>query len=136
MSKACRAQLVRRQQMMSRDYRVSFGLAKACKLEITENRCRDGVSKDEDGHVRASQILICLEGVINNERGGTVNGACMAQMRQHRQMLMEDFNVSPEIVVECREEVLCDISSYVEFSPISVLGCKLRVASSSVWLIL
>ena len=105
MSKACRAQLVRRQQMMSQDYRVSFGLAKACKLEITENHCRDGVSKDEDGHVRASQILICLEGVINNERGGTVNGACMAQMRQHRQMLMEDFNVSPEIVVECREEV-------------------------------
>ena len=91
--------------MMSRDYRVSFGLAKACKLEITENRCRDGVSKDEDGHVRASQILICLEGVINNERGGTVNGACMAQMRQHRQMLMEDLNVSPEVVVLCKDEV-------------------------------
>ena len=103
MSKACRAQLVRRQQMMSRDYRVSYGLAKACKLEITENGCREEV-RHEDGYVRASQILICLEGVINNEQG-TVNGACVAQMREHRQMLMEDFNVSPEIVVECRDEV-------------------------------
>ena len=104
MSKACRAQLVRRQQMMSRDYRVSYGLAKACKLEITENGCREE-GRHEDGYVRASQILICLEGVINNEQG-TVNGACVAQMREHRQMLMEDFNVSPEIVVECRDEVI------------------------------
>ena len=105
----CQAQLTRRQQLMSRDYRVSYGLAKACKVEITENGCRRGVRKGEDGYLRSSQILLCLEGVLSNEQGA-VNGACVAQMRQHRQMLMEDLNVSPEVVVLCKDEVREDLN--------------------------
>jgi hypothetical protein len=48
MSGSCRDQLRRRQSMMSQDYRVSHGLSRACKIEITENKCRSGVEKERD----------------------------------------------------------------------------------------
>ena len=40
MSRRCQAQLIRRQRLISEDYKVSHGLADSCKEEITENQCR------------------------------------------------------------------------------------------------
>lgn len=40
MSKACRSQLSRRERLVSKDYRTSRSLTKACKAEIRHNKCR------------------------------------------------------------------------------------------------
>ena len=88
------------------------------------------MKKSEDGYLRSSQILLCLEGVLSNEQGA-VNGACVAQMRQHRQMLMEDLNVSPEVVVLCKDEVRRENWKVLETYCINKLDfCETRYAPS------
>lgn len=37
--------------------------------------------------------------------GRVVSGECQGEMMDYRQMLMEDFSLSPEIVLHCRSEI-------------------------------
>lgn len=37
--------------------------------------------------------------------GRTVSGECQGEMLDYRRMLMEDFSLSPEIVLHCRAEI-------------------------------
>ncbi len=105
MSHRCQSQLRRRQKMMSQDYRVSHGLTRACRVEIHENKCREGVAKGDEKNIKLAHILLCLEGVVKDEGVSSVAGDCLREMAAHRKMLMEDFNISPEIVNVCKEDI-------------------------------
>lgn len=37
--------------------------------------------------------------------GRTVSGECQGEMLDYRRMLMEDYSLSPEIVLHCRGEI-------------------------------
>lgn len=37
--------------------------------------------------------------------GRVVSGECQGEMMDYRRMLMEDFSLSPEIVLHCRSEI-------------------------------
>ena len=37
--------------------------------------------------------------------GRVVSGECQGEMMDYRRMLMEDFSLSPEIVLQCRSEI-------------------------------
>ena len=63
MSESCREQLRRRQKLVSENYKVSRGLAKACKDEIKANKCRKQSGYDNKT-VRLAEILLCLEGTF------------------------------------------------------------------------
>lgn len=106
MSKKCAKQLTRRQQLISRDYQASRGIATACSKEIKQNHCKKGINKKEglDKVVKLSQILLCLEGALRI--GETeVGPECQREVLDHRRMLMEDFQISPEIVDSCRSAI-------------------------------
>jgi golgi apparatus protein 1 len=60
----CAEQLGRRQKLISADFKVSRGLARACKDDIKLYHCRRDVSDDKD--TRLAQILLCLEGAMHN----------------------------------------------------------------------
>jgi golgi apparatus protein 1 len=64
MSQHCQEQLLRRDKLIAHDYKVSRGLARACKEDIRINHCRKGVSDDKD--IRLAQILLCLEAAHKN----------------------------------------------------------------------
>lgn len=85
MSERCGEQLRRRDKLIAHDYRVSRGLSRSCKDDIKTNRCRRGVSEDKD--VRLAQILLCLETVQKN--GTRLSADCVAEMDDHRRLLME-----------------------------------------------
>ncbi|XP_049951626.1 Golgi apparatus protein 1 [Schistocerca serialis cubense] len=104
MSKECQDQLMRRQKLISEDFKVSRGLARTCKDDIRLFHCRRSVSDDKE--IRLVQILLCLEGVIRN--GTKVTPECQSEMIEHRKILMEDYRLSPEIVLSCPD----DISKY------------------------
>uniref|UniRef100_A0A1B6KZZ0 Golgi apparatus protein 1 n=1 Tax=Graphocephala atropunctata TaxID=36148 RepID=A0A1B6KZZ0_9HEMI len=103
-SQQCQDQLVRHQKLIVQDFSVSKGLARACKEDIRNNRCRRLVSDDKG--VRLAQILLCLENAIKN--GSKVVWDCHKEMAEHRRMLLEDYRLSPEIVSHCSN----DISEY------------------------
>ncbi|XP_017101491.2 Golgi apparatus protein 1 isoform X2 [Drosophila bipectinata] len=101
MSASCAQQITKRDQQMGSDYRVSHGLAKACKDDIKLHHCRKGVS--EDKHVRLAQILLCLESVSKN--GTKLAPACLAELSDHRRMLMTDYQLSPELLSDCADDI-------------------------------
>lgn len=101
MSKKCEGQLSRRSSLIAQDYRISKGLAKACKEDIKINHCRKGVSEDKD--IRLAQILLCLEAAHKNNT--KILPDCLAEIFDHRKMLMEDYKLSPEIIIDCSDEL-------------------------------
>lgn len=107
MSEACRDQISRRQSLSAQDYRIAGSLAKACKPEIKEHRCRKGVT-DDRAIVKMSQIIMCL--VDAKLDGATLSGNCEFEMDEYRKSLMEDYSITPEIVKDCHKE----ISTYCE----------------------
>ncbi|EDW18737.1 Golgi apparatus protein 1 isoform X2 [Drosophila mojavensis] len=101
LSSQCAAQITLRDQQMGKDYRVSHGLAKACKDDIKLHHCRRGVS--EDKQVRLAQILLCLESVSKN--GTKLAPECIVELDDHRRMLMTDFQLSPELLSDCADDI-------------------------------
>lgn len=62
----CREKLVRRQQLVSEDYKVSKGLVRACKQEIIEHKCfKETNSPVKDRKVKLAQVLLCLESALH-----------------------------------------------------------------------
>uniref|UniRef100_A0A8D3CE06 Golgi apparatus protein 1 n=1 Tax=Scophthalmus maximus TaxID=52904 RepID=A0A8D3CE06_SCOMX len=99
MSEKCRDALTTRQKLISQDYRVSYSLAKACKLDLRKQRCSLDANLPRAREARLSYLLLCLEAAVH--RGRTVSGECQGEMLDYRRMLMEDFSLSPEIVLHC-----------------------------------
>lgn len=101
MSHSCQEQLSRRYKIIAHDYKVSKGLARSCKEDIKINHCRRGVSEDKD--VRLAQILLCLEAAHKNNT--KISAECMAEIFDHRKLLMEDYQMSPEILSDCADDI-------------------------------
>lgn len=102
MSKECVDQISRRQQLTVQDYRVNRGIVRACRTAISENSCRKG-SSDDIHEVKLSRILLCLEGALR--KGITIDGDCKEEMLAHRRQLMEDFKLSPDLMVSCKNDI-------------------------------
>ncbi|XP_073842399.1 Golgi apparatus protein 1 [Musca autumnalis] len=101
MTTRCADQISQRDREIAKDYRVSHGLAKACKDDIKQHHCRRGVS--EDKQVRLAQILLCLETVEKN--GTKISPECRLEIDDHRRMLMSDGQLSPEILSDCADDI-------------------------------
>ncbi|MBN3288098.1 GSLG1 protein, partial [Polyodon spathula] len=102
MSGKCREALTTRQKLIAQDYKVSYSLAKACKVDLRKYRCNvDNLPRAREA--RLSYLLLCLESAVH--RGRVVSGECQGEMLDYRRMLMEDYSLSPEIMLNCRGEI-------------------------------
>ncbi|CAG9567418.1 unnamed protein product [Danaus chrysippus] len=102
MSKRCQDQLFYTQRTMVQNYKMSKGLVKSCKEDIRKYHCRKGVVEDKD--VRLAQILLCLENVTRND-STKLSPECVAEMTDHRKMLMDDYRLSPELMKNCANDI-------------------------------
>ncbi|XP_072403853.1 Golgi apparatus protein 1 isoform X1 [Chiloscyllium punctatum] len=102
MSDKCREALTTRQKLIVQDYKVSYSLAKACKNDLRKYRC-NAENLPRAREARLSYLLLCLESSVH--RGRQLSGECQGEMLDYRRMLMEDFSLSPEIVLNCRSEI-------------------------------
>ncbi|XP_055756037.1 Golgi apparatus protein 1-like isoform X2 [Salvelinus fontinalis] len=103
MSEKCREALTTRQKLITQDYKVSYSLTKACKADLRKQRCNLDTNMPRAREARLSYLLLCLESAVH--RGRTVSEDCQGEMSEYRRMLMEDFSLSPEIVLHCRGEM-------------------------------
>ncbi|XP_028812519.1 Golgi apparatus protein 1b isoform X2 [Denticeps clupeoides] len=103
MSEKCRDALTTRQKLIAQDYKVSYSLTKACKADLRKYRCNLDTNMPRVREARLSYLLLCLESAVH--RGRTVSGDCQGEMLDYRRMLMEDYSLSPEIVLHCRGEI-------------------------------
>lgn len=61
----CRDALTVRQKLISQDYRVSYSLAKACKLDLRKQRCSLDTNLPRAREARLSYLLLCLEAAVH-----------------------------------------------------------------------
>lgn len=61
----CRDALTTRQKLISQDYRVSYSLAKACKLDLRKQRCSLDANLPRAREARLSYLLLCLEAAVH-----------------------------------------------------------------------
>ncbi|KAH0619456.1 hypothetical protein JD844_000099 [Phrynosoma platyrhinos] len=102
MSEKCRDALTTRQKLIAQDYKVSYSLAKSCKSDLKKYRCNvENLPRSREA--RLSYLLMCLESAVH--RGRQVSSECQGEMLDYRRMLMEDFSLSPEIILGCRTEI-------------------------------
>lgn len=75
-----------------------------------------------------STVLLCLEDVEN--RGEKIEPNCKAELTQKRMEMIEDFHVSPEVVVSCIDEVRtqCDKTDQ---RPGAVVHCLMQLAAGT-----
>lgn len=102
MSKECMDQISRRQQLTVQDYRVNRGIVRACRSAIVENSCRKG-SSDDTHEMKLSRILLCLENALR--QGASIDEACKEEMLAHRRQLMEDYKLSPDLMMACKNDL-------------------------------
>ncbi|CAN0329147.1 Golgi apparatus protein 1 [Lampetra fluviatilis] len=102
MTDKCRVALTMRQKLITQDYKVSYSLAKACRADLKKFRCT-GENLPRAREARLSYLLLCLESAVH--KGRQVSSDCQAEMLDFRRMLMEDFSLSPEIMLSCRGEI-------------------------------
>ncbi|XP_067105723.1 Golgi apparatus protein 1b isoform X1 [Osmerus mordax] len=124
MSEKCRDALTTRQKLIAQDYKVSYSLAKACKADLRKYRCNLDTNLPRAREARLSYLLLCLESAVH--RGRTVSGDCQGEMLDYRRMLMEDFSLSPEIVLHCRGEIEAHCSGLHRKG--RTLHCLMKVA--------
>uniref|UniRef100_A0A8C4QBS8 Golgi apparatus protein 1 n=1 Tax=Eptatretus burgeri TaxID=7764 RepID=A0A8C4QBS8_EPTBU len=102
MSEKCKNVLTIRQKLIAQDYKTSYLLAKACRLDLKYNHCTAEVVPHLR-EVRLSHLLICLENAMHN--GKSISSDCQGEMLDFRHILMEDYSLSPEIVLNCHSEI-------------------------------
>lgn len=64
-SHQCHDALTVRQKLISQDYRVSYSLAKACKLDLRKQRCSLDSNLPRAREARLSYLLLCLEAAVH-----------------------------------------------------------------------
>ena len=87
--------------MIAEDFKADGGLLRLCKHEIKEYSCKKVIDKEIKNAVKLSQIL--HEENIRDRR--EVLGQCVAEIKQIRREMMEDYSISPKLVANCGQEI-------------------------------
>ncbi|CAF3401610.1 unnamed protein product [Rotaria socialis] len=103
MTPACRKEVHRRQSLVVADVKFDAPLIRACKGEMIQHKCNvDAVEGDQRSSL--VKLLLCLEDTL--KKGHHIQDECRREMLVHRRMLMSDYALSPEIVSECKTEMI------------------------------
>uniref|UniRef100_A0A914H8J5 Golgi apparatus protein 1 n=1 Tax=Globodera rostochiensis TaxID=31243 RepID=A0A914H8J5_GLORO len=127
MAPQCSKILSERAGLMGRDYKLAHPLLKSCDKEVQAYRCvpQPGFEKSLQFHL--SWVVLCLENGLHYyktqehdrkkaEEDKTAkqrqwpnlvpfNDECQHEMLTHRQMMVQEFRMSPEIVMGCAQEI-------------------------------
>jgi Golgi apparatus protein 1 len=104
MSDECRMQLTRRQKLNGQNLRTDRAFVAACSRDLLKNKCVSGaMQRSGVDALTLTSAMLCLEGVVND--GGVLESGCVKEMVDHRRMLMEDYELSPNLVKYCEAEI-------------------------------
>ncbi|CAI5443373.1 unnamed protein product [Caenorhabditis angaria] len=107
MDAQCANLLAERAYLMGRDYRLAHPLTKACSAEMARYKCEPQNQLESAAHFHLAWILLCLENGANQPEHKEIppGEQCMHEMVTHRQMMMQNFRMAPELVLNCAQEI-------------------------------
>ncbi len=109
MSKRCQDQLTRVQKLYVEDAQADRSFIVACKKDLLQHECRKELrAVNGSDTIKLAALILCLESAIG--KGESIEPECQAEILDRRRMFMTDFQLSPNLVKECRDEIgmYCD----------------------------
>jgi Golgi apparatus protein 1 len=104
MSKECMEQLTKRQRIISEDVAADRSLITACKKDILQYECRDKLrDKALNDNMKLANVILCLEGA--SREGNKLDPECKAEILEHRKAIMADYQINPNLVDACADEI-------------------------------
>ncbi|CAI4232920.1 unnamed protein product [Auanema sp. JU1783] len=104
MDPACSNVLAERAYMYGRDYRMAHPLTKACEAEMKNFKCEPQSHLEAAAHFHLSWILLCLENASHSNKDKP-SKECQHEMINHRQLMLHEFRMAPELVMQCAAEI-------------------------------
>ncbi|WKX97247.1 hypothetical protein Q1695_013144 [Nippostrongylus brasiliensis] len=134
MNPECANKLGERAYMMGKNYRMSHPLVRSCEKEMKEYKCEAQDELESAAHYHLTWILLCLENAAHNARTNKQklpSKQCEHAMLTHRQMMMTQFRMAPEVVMHCSSEIDKWCSPRGDIEPEGLtLHCLMEHASS------
>uniref|UniRef100_A0A914W435 Golgi apparatus protein 1 n=1 Tax=Plectus sambesii TaxID=2011161 RepID=A0A914W435_9BILA len=103
MTANCTQILGERAQLMGQNYRLSHPLLDGCKNELKAHGCAPQGAEAAE-HFHLSWVLLCLENAAHSS-SQQFGDSCKHEMITHRQMMMSEHRLSPEIVLTCAQDI-------------------------------
>ncbi|KJH51316.1 cysteine rich repeat-containing domain protein [Dictyocaulus viviparus] len=106
MEPECASILAERAYIMGRNYRMAHPLVKSCSREMNEYKCEPQSQLEAAADFHLAWILLCLENAAHNAKDTNPPSLpCQHEMLKHRQMMVSEFHMSPELVMRCSDEI-------------------------------
>ncbi|RCN32590.1 cysteine rich repeat-containing domain protein [Ancylostoma caninum] len=133
MEPECGNLLAERAYWMGRDYRMAHPLVKGCEKEMKDYKCEPQSQYEAAAHFHLAWILLCLEnGAHLAKNTNPPSPQCQHEMLSHRQMMLTEFRMAPELVMHCSQEIdkWCSPRGDIEAEG-RTLHCLMEHASSA-----
>uniref|UniRef100_A0A0N5BCS7 Golgi apparatus protein 1 n=1 Tax=Strongyloides papillosus TaxID=174720 RepID=A0A0N5BCS7_STREA len=141
MNPECAMILSERAQLMGEDFKLAHPLIKSCEAELKNYRCvpnKKALQSSENYHL--TQVLLCLENGMHMRKAdphGEISKLpeytreCQSEMIKFRGIMVSEFHMSPELVINCAPEIsnYCSDKGDIEKGGIT-LHCLMGVAES------
>ena len=115
MSQECQEAIgVREKLIYEADYKAGYHLRKKCRKTLHAFKCDTAAEENLQVAMEFSglaDMLMCVEKKLRNEATDknhqplVVDRDCDAELMAYRQYLMEDYELSPEVVANCKREI-------------------------------
>lgn len=131
MSKQCQEQLTRRQKIVVQNIDADRTLIRACRKDILQNECRKelrGNAGMNGNDIQLASLMLCLERAVKD--GSGLEPECRAELMENRKMLMTDYQLNPNIVKLCKDEISNHCNGGIERGG-KTLHCLLNKAAKS-----
>ena len=131
MSKQCQEQLTRRQKIVVQNIDADRTLIRACRKDILQNECRKelrGNAGMSGNDIQLASLMLCLERAVKD--GSGLEPECRAELMENRKMLMTDYQLNPNIVKLCKDEIANHCNGGIERGG-KTLHCLLNKAAKS-----
>uniref|UniRef100_A0A0N4ZII0 Golgi apparatus protein 1 n=1 Tax=Parastrongyloides trichosuri TaxID=131310 RepID=A0A0N4ZII0_PARTI len=139
MEPGCAALLAERAQLVGEDYKLAHPLVKACEAELKNYNCvpnKQALAMSQNYHL--TQVLLCLENGLHMRKADPNNAInklpdytneCRHEMITFRGIMAQEFHMSPELVINCAEEIsqFCSSAGDIEKDG-KTLHCLMGIA--------
>lgn len=98
-----------------------------CRRELRDDQ-HDNADVKLANPIKLANLILCLEGSIRD--GDKISPECQNEIIEHRKILMTDYQLNPDLVKRCAQEVAEHCGNDIEPNG-KTLHCLIRTAKLS-----
>ena len=109
MTKACKSAIDLREKIISRNVFASYGVRTTCDHDMRVLKCENkelNAFGDQVSHnLGLIELMNCIQEATENSKiQHEVTNQCVENLNSYKQYLVDNYNLSPKVVMSCKEE--------------------------------